>query len=66
MKKILVIMLVLCTCLSGTAQAFELESIGPETSFLDSLKRDVTGDINYLRGIAETYKDSHNNPGTQK
>lgn len=59
MKKILVIMLVLCTCLSGTAQAFELESIGPETSFLDSLKRDVTGDINYLRGIAESYKEKY-------
>jgi len=59
LKKILVIMLVLCTCLSGTAQAFELESIGPETSFLDSLKRDVTGDINYLRGIAESYKEKY-------
>lgn len=57
MKKIIILVLVLCTCLSGTAQALELESIGPETSFLDSLNRDVTGDIGYLRNIAESYKD---------
>ena len=57
MKKIIILVLVLSTCLVGTAQAFELESIGPETSFLDNLNRDVTGDINYLRSIAESYKD---------
>lgn len=57
MKKILVLVLVLCTCLSGTAHAFELESIGPETSFLDSLNRDVTDDVNYISGVAMSYKD---------
>lgn len=59
MKKLFIIVLVLCTCLSGTAHAFELESIGPETSFLDSLNRDVTEDINYLRNIAELYKEKY-------
>lgn len=59
MKKLLIIVLVLCTCLSGTAHAFELESIGPETSFLDSLNRDVTEDIKYLRNIAELYKEKY-------
>lgn len=59
LKKILIITLVLCTCLSGTAHAFELESIGPETTFFDSLNRDVTGDINYLRNIAESYKERY-------
>lgn len=57
MKKILVLVLVLCTCLSGTAHALELEAIGPETSFLDGLNRDVTDDVNYLNGIAMSYKD---------
>lgn len=50
-------MLVLCTCLSGTAQAFELEKISPETSFLDGLGRDVADDINYLKNIALSYSD---------
>lgn len=59
MKKIMIILLVLCTCLSGTVRAFELESIGPETSFLDKLNRDVTGDIDYLRSIAFAYKDKY-------
>ena len=59
MKKLLIIVLALCTCLSGTAHAFELESIGPETSFLDSLNRDVTEDIKYLRSIAELYKEKY-------
>lgn len=59
MKKLLIIVLALCTCLSGTAHAFELESIGPETSFLDSLNRDVTEDIKYLRNIAELYKEKY-------
>lgn len=57
MKKILVLVLVLCTCLSGTVQAFELEAIGPETSFLDELNRDVSDDVNYLKDIAFSYKD---------
>lgn len=57
MKKVLILVLVLCICLSGTAQAFELESIGPENSFLESLERDVTDDINYLKNIALSYKD---------
>ena len=57
MKKIFILVLVLCISVSGTVQAFKLESIGPETSFLDSLNRDVTGDVNYLRSIAESYKD---------
>ena len=57
MNKTFILVLVLCICLTGTAQALELESIGPETSFLDSLNRDVTGDIGYLRSIAESYKD---------
>ena len=57
MKKILVLVLVLCTCLSGTAHALELEAIGPETSFLDGLNRDVTDDVNYLNGITMSYKD---------
>lgn len=59
MKKLLIIVLALCTCLSGTAHAFELESIGTETSFLDSLNRDVTEDIKYLRNIAELYKEKY-------
>ena len=59
MKKILMFVLVLCTCLSGTAQAFELEAIGPETSFLDSLNRDVTDDVNYLKNIALSFKDRY-------
>ena len=59
MKKLLIIVLALCTCLSGTAHAFELESIGPETSFLDSLNRDVTEDIKYLRNIVELYKEKY-------
>ena len=57
MKKILVLVLVLCTCLSGTAHALELEAIGPETSFLDGLNRDVTDDVNYLNSVAMLYKD---------
>lgn len=57
MKKILVLVLVLCTCLSGTAHALELEAIGPETSFLDGLNRDVTDDVNYLNSVAMSYKD---------
>ena len=57
MKRILIIMLVLCTCFSGAVQAFELEAIGPETNFLESLNRDVTDDIEYLRKIAFSYKD---------
>jgi hypothetical protein len=59
LKKILMFVLVLCTCLSGTAQAFELEAIGPETSFLDSLNRDVTDDVNYLKNIALSFKDRY-------
>lgn len=57
MKKILVLVLVFCTCLSGTAHALELEAIGPETSFLDGLNRDVTDDVNYLNSVAMSYKD---------
>lgn len=49
--------LVLCTCLSGTAHAFNLEAIGPETSFLSGLKKDVTDDVNYLKNIALSYSD---------
>lgn len=59
LKKILALVLVICTCLSGTAQAFELESIGPETSFLDSLNRDVSDDVNYLKNIAFSFKDRY-------
>ena len=57
LKKLIVLVLVLCTCFSGIAQAFELEAIGPETSFLDSLNRDVTDDVNYLRDMAFSYRD---------
>ena len=57
MKKLLVMVLVLCICLTGTVQAFEIEAIAPETSFLDSLNRDVTDDVNYLHSIAFSYKD---------
>ena len=57
MKKILVLVLVLCTFMSGTAQALELEWVGPETSFLDSLNRDVTDDVEHLKGIAFSYSD---------
>lgn len=49
--------LVLCTCLSGTAQAFNLETIGPDTSFLSGLERDVTDDVNYIKNIALSYGD---------
>lgn len=59
MKKILIFMLALCTCISGKAYAFELEAIGPETSFLDSLNRDVTDDVQYLRDIAALFKDKY-------
>jgi len=59
MKKILVLVLVLCTFMSGTAQALELEWVGPETSFLDSLNRDVTDDVEHLKGIAFSYSDRY-------
>ena len=49
--------LVLCTSLSGTVQAFNLEAIGPETSFFSGLNRDVTDDVNYLKDIALSYSD---------
>lgn len=57
MKKILILALVLCTCLSGTAQAFNLETIGPETSFFSGLNRDIADDANYLKSIALSYND---------
>ena len=57
MKRILAFVLALCICLSGTVQAFDLETIGPETTFLDGLKKDVSEDIDYLRAIAFSYKD---------
>lgn len=57
MKRILILVFVLFICFSGTVQAFNLEAVGPETSFLDSLNRDVTDDINYLSDIAMSYKD---------
>lgn len=57
MKKILALVIALCTYLTCAAQAFELEAIAPETSFLDSLERDVTDDVNYLSDIAFSYKD---------
>lgn len=57
MKKILILVLVLCSLSSGAVQAFTIESIGPETSFLDSLNRNVTEDIDYLKGIAMQYND---------
>lgn len=57
MKRILIIMLALCSCLSIGTHAFELEAIGPDTAFLESLNRNVTEDIEYLREIAFSYKD---------
>ena len=57
MKKILILVLVFCSLSSGTVQAFTIESIGPETSFLDSLNRNVAEDIDYLKGIAMQYND---------
>lgn len=59
LKRLLICILMVCTCMSGTAQAFELRGIGPETSFMDGLKRDVTDDVNYLRDIAYSYKDKY-------
>lgn len=57
MKKIFVLALVLCLSFSGTASAFDITGIGPDTSFLDSLNRDVTDDIAYLRSLANSYSD---------
>ena len=57
MKRILVFMLVLCVCMSGTVHAFELQTVGPETTFLESLGKSISEDVDYLRDIAFSYKE---------
>ena len=57
MKRVLAIAILLCMCSFGTVSAFEIKGIGPDTDFLDSLHRDVTDDVNYLKNIADSYSD---------
>ena len=59
MKKFLIVILAICCFMTVNVQALELEWVGPETSFLDSLKRDVSDDVNYLKNIAFSYKDKY-------
>ena len=59
MRKTLIFILMLCISLSATAQAFDVEYIAPETTFLDSLNRDVTDDIKYLETIAASYNEKY-------
>lgn len=59
LKKILILVLVLCISMSNAAQALEIETIGPETSFIESLERDIEDDSDYLKNIALLYKDKY-------
>ena len=56
LKRILSLAVVLCIS-SFTVKAFDITGIGPDTEFLDSLNRNVTDDVNYLRSIADSYSD---------
>jgi len=56
LKRILSLAVVLCIS-SFTVNAFDITGIGPDTEFLDSLNRNVTDDVNYLRSIADSYSD---------
>lgn len=56
LKKLLSLAVVLCIS-SFTVNAFDITGIGPDTEFLDSLNRNVTDDVNYLRSIADSYSD---------
>lgn len=56
LKRILSLAVVLCIS-SFTVNAFDIMGIGPDTEFLDSLNRNVTDDVNYLRSIADSYSD---------
>lgn len=59
MKKIIVTALALCLSISGTASAFEIKEIGPDTSFIDNIGKDVSEDIGYLSQIANAYKEKY-------
>lgn len=59
MKKIFITALALCLSLSGTASAFEITDIGPDTSFIDNIGRNVSADKKYLSDIAAAYKEKY-------
>ena len=59
MKKIIMLVCTLALFLPIKAGAVEFERINTDPIFLDSLNRDVTGDIEYLRGLANAYKDRY-------
>lgn len=59
MKKVVTAVLVIAMFLTGNASAFEITGINTDTSFVDTLNRDVQGDIQYLRNIAYCYGDRY-------
>lgn len=52
MKRIVILLLLMCVSFSGSASAFDIVAVTPETSFLDSLNRDVSSDVNFLKKLA--------------
>lgn len=59
MKKTVILLLLMSICFTGTVGAFDIVSVSPETSFLDSLNRDVTSDVDYLKNLAFMYGDRY-------
>lgn len=59
LKRIFYLTVVLCISSFCTVNAFDIAGIGPDTEFLDSLNRNVTDDVNYLRSIADSYRDRY-------
>ena len=59
LKRIFYLTVVLCISSFCTVNAFGIAGIGPDTEFLDSLNRNVTDDVNYLRSIADSYRDRY-------
>lgn len=57
MKRIFILVMILCISMSYTASAFDITEIQPGAAFSDDLCRDIEGDVTYLRNLATSYRD---------
>jgi hypothetical protein len=57
LKRIFILVMILCISMSYTASAFDITEIQPGAAFSDDLYRDIEGDVTYLRNLATSYRD---------
>lgn len=59
MKRIIAIFSIIAVMFSRNTYAFDIVDIKPDDSFVQSYGRDISADIAYLQGIADSYRDKY-------